>query len=326
MEGDFDEDSTPLTGRSIVATIWAALAFGLLGCLGLARLGHAYWVFDLLSHFYLQYAALGVMGALLGLLLRARLAVVLFVVTAGFSIVQLAPLFQAPEQETRTGTSEVRVLALNVLTGNSTPKRAIDWIVSEDPDVVVLQETSTRWIDQLDLPLSAYDRMPTDTVRDDNFGISVYVRRGIQVGEMQVLTEPADLPWIDVVLSKGGRPFHLLAVHALPPTGAENSDLRDQQIKDIAERAAGISGQVVIAGDLNATRWSRSLKKICGSGNLRSAGLGHGVQGTWPSALWFTGMIPIDQVLVSPAVYVSDFRVGPDVGSDHRGVVADLKL
>ena len=326
MDGEFDEDSTPLTGRKIVATIWAALALGLLGSLGLAKFGHVAWVFDLFNHFYLQYAALGIIGALLGLVLRARLAAVLFVIATGFSLIQLAPFFQAPEQQTRTGTGDVRVLALNVLTGNKTPRKAINWILSENADVVILQETSRSWIDQLDLPLKDYDRLRTDTVRDDNFGMSVYVKRGMEVGEIEVLLKPADLPWIDVELTKDGRPFRLLAVHTLPPTGAGPTSRRNQHIKAIAARADGIAGQVVIAGDLNATRWSHGLKDVVTIRPLRSAGLGQGLQGTWPSALWFTGMIPIDQVLVSPEVFVSDFRVGPDVGSDHRGIVADLQL
>ena len=141
-----------------------------------------------------------------------------------------------------------------------------------------------------------------------------------------MILEPADLPWIEVELTKEGRPFHLLAVHTLPPMSREASSLRNRHIEAVAERAIGIEGPVVIAGDLNATRWSQPLADVLGQGALRSAGLGQGLQGTWPAALWFTGMIPIDQILVSAGVYVSDFRVGVDTGSDHRGVVADLRL
>ena len=37
-------------------------------------------------------------------------------------------------------------------------------------------------------------------------------------------------------------------------------------------------------------------------------------------------MILIDHVLVTASVGVKDYRIGVDVGSDHRGIVADLGL
>ena len=177
MEGTLDEESTPLSGRDVVATIWAALAIGLLGCIGLARIGHVHWIFDLFAHFQVQYALLGAVGALLGFALKARLAAILFVIAAGFASSQLFPLFKGPTQETRTGMGDLRVLMLNVLTANTSPDKAVDWILSENADVLVLQETSQSWIDRLDLPLQNYERLATKTVRNDNFGMSVYVQR-----------------------------------------------------------------------------------------------------------------------------------------------------
>ncbi len=326
MEGEFEEDSTELSGRGIVATIWAALALGLAGCTALGSAGHVYWAFDLFNHFYLQYVVLGLIGLVIALVLRARFAAVIFFAAAAFSTLPLVPLFQAPLQETRTGMKELRVLALNVLTANSSPDKAINWILSEDADVLVLQETSQRWVDKLEVKLRNFDLLASETTRDDNFGLCIYVKHGLEVGEMTVLNEPAQLPWIDVELTKEGRPFHLLAVHTMPPMGSAASKLRNEHIEAISQRAKAIEGPVVIAGDLNATLWSSVMKGVFDGNALRSAGLGQGLQGTWPTSLSFTGMIPIDHVLVSPDVFVNEFRVGTDTGSDHRGIVADLQL
>lgn len=325
MQGDFEEESEGLTGRGVVAIVGCSLALGLLGCMGLGALGNSFWAFDLFNHFYLQYAVLGVLGALVGLALRTRVAVILFLIAAVLASLQLRPFFVAPEQSTHTNTAELRVLALNVLTANNDPEAAINWILSEDADVLVLQETSESWMKRLDLPLRDYERLETDTLRDDNFGISVYVKAKLEVGDVAVLLDPADLPWIDVELRKDGRSLHLFATHTLPPVSGRATRLRDEHLAAIVERAQNTEGPVAVAGDLNASIWSKTLAGILKTKTLRSAGQGHGLQGTWPSVLWFTGMIPIDHVLVSPDVFVTDFHVGDHAGSDHRGVVADLK-
>ena len=52
---------------------------------------------------------------------------------------------------------------------------------------------------------------------------------------------------------------------------------------------------------------------------------GFGVQPTFPASSWLV-RIPIDHVLVSCSVGVTERRVERDVGSDHLPVVVDLKL
>ena len=107
MQGDFEEESKGLTGRAIVAIVWCSLAIGLLGCMGLGALGNNVWAFDLFNHFYLQYAVLGALGVLVGFALRARVAVILFLIAAVLAGLQLRPFLVAPEQSTHTNTAKL---------------------------------------------------------------------------------------------------------------------------------------------------------------------------------------------------------------------------
>ena len=52
---------------------------------------------------------------------------------------------------------------------------------------------------------------------------------------------------------------------------------------------------------------------------------GFGLQPTWPAAAPWLG-VPIDHVLASPSIGIRRREVGPDVGSDHRGVMVEFAM
>jgi endonuclease/exonuclease/phosphatase (EEP) superfamily protein YafD len=67
------------------------------------------------------------------------------------------------------------------------------------------------------------------------------------------------------------------------------------------------------------------LRHFMEQNGLRDSALGFGLHPTWLSR-WLPLGIPIDQILHSDAIAVLDRRVGPDVGSDHFPVTADIAL
>jgi len=76
---------------------------------------------------------------------------------------------------------------------------------------------------------------------------------------------------------------------------------------------------VLVLGDLNATPWSSVLQSLEGSADLRNSAYGYGVQATWPSRAGPLG-IPIDQLLYSRELTVTDRSTGPTFGSEHRSL------
>ena len=76
----------------------------------------------------------------------------------------------------------------------------------------------------------------------------------------------------------------------------------------------------LVVGDFNATPWSNAFAGPSSRGWRRATGLAP----TWPVAWRGVMGIPIDHVLASSAWRVGGARVGPDIGSDHRPVMARL--
>ncbi len=290
-------------------------------------LGDRPWLLDLFAHFRLQYAVLLLPALGVALLARRWVSVIALGAALGFNIALLLPLWVMPAQPSGGGAA-LRVVQFNVLRQSE----AIGpWIANQWPDVVSVQEVDQAWARELDASLAESPaklrRIPTETLRGDNFGLAVYVGPAVTVGQVRVGRDAEGRPRIEAELSAEGRSFTFVTMHAMPPFGESASALRREQLADATETVNAIAQPVLLVGDLNATRWSAPLRRLIRETALRDSAEGSGWQGTWPSALWWTGMIPIDHVLVSEGAWrVEGRRVGPALGSDHRAVVVDLVL
>ncbi|MEE2939862.1 MAG: endonuclease/exonuclease/phosphatase family protein [Planctomycetota bacterium] len=309
--------------RSALAAAATAAAAGLAACLLGARLGHLDWRLDLLSHFHVQYAGLALVGILVGAFAGWRRIAALSGLLALYAGLQVSPLVLHDQGPPAAG-APTRVATLNVKTSNQRFGAAAAWLSACAPDVAVVQELDADWMRALEAALDGHRRLPTDTARDDNFGIAVFVRRGLTHGELEVHHTDEGLPWIEAVIEAPSGPLRLFAVHTVPPLGGAAHRARDRQIEDVLARAARSAEPGLVVGDLNATIWSTALRGPLARTSLRPASLGAGLRGSWPAALRFTGGILIDHVLVDERLAVLDHRVGPPVGSDHLGVVVEV--
>ncbi len=78
-------------------------------------------------------------------------------------------------------------------------------------------------------------------------------------------------------------------------------------------------------GDLNITPWSPFFTDLLRDGQLHDGRRGFGILPTWEK---LAGMvrIPIDHVLHSEGVAITDLRVLPGNGSDHRPIVFEARI
>jgi endonuclease/exonuclease/phosphatase (EEP) superfamily protein YafD len=99
------------------------------------------------------------------------------------------------------------------------------------------------------------------------------------------------------------------------------SDTRWEQMENVARQVGRASGPVVLAGDFNTPPQSAIFRRLWPEYDdaFGSAGWGWGYT-------FYGGrtMVRIDHVLTGPGWWCKACWVGPDVGSPHRPVVADL--
>ena len=212
---------------------------------------------------------------------------------------------------------DVRLMVSNVLTSNTSYAEFLEVVHETNPDVLILVEISQLWLDALQ-PLEASFPYRISHPRSDNFGIAMWSRLPLD-GKVRYFD--SRLPSIAATLGTE-QPFTIVATHPMPPISKRALRSRNAQLQSIAAFAAECKTPVVVAGDLNAASWSPALRAMCATGSLQSAA--HGWAPTWPVHQFFL-WIPLDHILHSEDIGVSDFDNLDSVGSDHYPIYADLR-
>lgn len=303
-------------GRAFVLLTWCLCAASVAGFAG-----GVHWALDLLSHFRPHYAVALLPAAVLCWWRGARRTAVLAGACLGLQAGVLLPLWVPPEPAPGTAGPPFRVLLANVHTRNRDFAAVRDLLRSESPDIVVLQETDRAWLDALADLRSAWPHH-VEEARGDNFGIAVWSRLPLH-GAALVRLDRTGLPSVVARVQHGAASFALIATHPIPPVGRVRTALRDENLAEVARRAAASALPVLVVGDLNCTPWSPRFRTLLRDGALRDSGEGHGYAPTWPARLSWLG-IPLDHCLYGAGLRVVARRVGAPTGSDHRPLVVDL--
>ncbi|MGQ0636058.1 MAG: endonuclease/exonuclease/phosphatase family protein [Planctomycetaceae bacterium] len=249
----------------------------------------------------------------------------LFAIINLYTIVPLyfgRPAIDTPA-ETVARSSPLRALQLNVNTRAGNAQKVGQLIARLDPDLIVLEEVSSRWLQALATALEGYP-YSIARPRDDNFGIAVFSRLPLANSEIRHLGE-ADVPTVIVEVEAPERPFTLIATHPLPPGGAEYSRLRNDQLARLPAVVREAKSPVLLVGDLNATPWCSCFRRLLRETALVDSSQGRGVMPTWPTHIPVL-LIPIDHCLHSPEIRVLEKSTGPDVDSDHYPLIIEFVL
>jgi endonuclease/exonuclease/phosphatase (EEP) superfamily protein YafD len=308
-------------------TVWTACV--LLGALTLASASATAvfrseaWLADLIESFrpHLLVAALAALP--LGFTLHGswrRAAVAVFVacfIVNGATIVRIVRAATPPPPPEARGAIRLKLVTVNLLWSNRQHQLLRDWLKAEAPDIVVTQETTARWAAELDKldPILPYRRLPGPA--DDLAFLSRYPFE--MANEVAIRTHGT---LALATLSVGQRRVDLMALHASVPIQPAWQRARDTMLDDIAGFARRTRTPLLVAGDFNATPWNRSMRRLVRESPLHhAAGFWHPTWTTWVPQ-WMG--LPIDHVLAAGGCRVVDRRVGPDIGSDHRPVVATI--
>lgn len=316
-----------LTGIQYIAL---AVSVFVLLALGFGQLGHWWWVFELLSHFPLQYVwistvcivvlAFGTRKSLLFVPLLSIFISLGFLLPVYFQGPQRIPT--AADGVEETANESVSLLFMNVGYANDNYRRIAQEIDSFDPDMVCLAEASavaTREIANRVEQFSTVEYVEGPGAFDMSLLSSVPAK---------IITAEAgeSIPALFATLPVEESDLSVWCVHPVPPTSRDYAFDRNVYLRSIASWASSESSETVVVGDMNATPWSPEFSLFVEESGLRDARQRFGTQTTWPAMLPSALRIPIDHTFVSEGVTVLRREVGENIGSDHLPVFIELQL
>jgi endonuclease/exonuclease/phosphatase (EEP) superfamily protein YafD len=279
-----------------------------------------WWVFELFSHFRVQYLALlTVIATTLASRRRWRWAAALLPFAA-YSAMPIYSGWPAAERPDRP-VDQLSVMNVNVNAANGDFASLLNLVEQELPDVIVLVELTAAWQSAIGTLTDLY---PYRIVvpRQDSFGIALLSRLPFHDQEaVDLLATPA----VSAHITVAGQAVRIIGVHLRPPVSSGWAATRNQQLIEIIRLLGNRAEPVMIIGDFNITSYSSVFSRWLEDNQLRSAALPTELTISWPTFLPFLGIL-IDQIVVSENLTINDFRRGPAFGSDHYPVTATLSL
>ena len=270
-----------------------------------------------------QYAVpVGVVLLLLGMFLRRWLSVlVVALVTAalGYCVVPRA----LPDQMPPAAGEPLKVLSFNAHLGRADADRIVAEVREHRVDALSIQELTPELLARLDAA-GLFAELPNRVLHPGPAGegtgiVSRHPLRELTGMPKTVLAQPSAL------VELPGRDVELTAVHAFWPMGEQGIGTWERDLRALPGPSRTDRARV-LAGDFNATLDLTRMREFIGRGYTdAAAATGNGLLPTWP-ADWFPPPVTIDHVLTSGNFRPEDYRVLDVPGSDHRAVLATLRV
>ena len=280
------------------------------------------WPFELFTHFRAQYAVAAVLLTFLLLLVRRPRAAAVAGMLAALHALPALQRTVADDPVAACGGPAFTVVTANLQYSNHDTSRFLDWLAANPADLVVMQEVTGAWATTLS-QVSAYPQRDF-LVREDPYGIGVMSRWPLRSLQRRDFAGDG-LPSLSGGLVVQGQPVRFLALHTHWPILPRLAASRDRSLDAAAALVRAGAGPVAVLGDLNLTAYSPVFARFLESAGLRDASEEPRWSPTWMAGFWPLAL-RIDHVLVTPDLCVERVEVGPSIGSDHRPVIARLRL
>lgn len=286
---------------------------------------------DVATHFAVVFIAVAVVAALLAVLTPPTKLRRFTLGMAALAIV-LAGALILPEVLRKTGqvadgetAHQIKLIQINSWSGrNQTLGETADWIVAQDPDIVVVEEASRRF--QRALESRADYHRTCDP--DDRCEVIIYSKVAPVAAGLPKVREGTYFPATRATFAAPGGEFTVIGAHYTWPVPAgpqQQQSLRLTTMARLYDRE-----RLIIAGDFNTTPWSFTLRR-----QDEALGLIRRNQAmlSWPAmafSRWNIHMplpfLAIDHVYAGSDWVTLDAERGPALGSDHFPVVVSLAL
>ncbi|HEX2746744.1 MAG TPA: endonuclease/exonuclease/phosphatase family protein, partial [Verrucomicrobiales bacterium] len=238
------------------------LIFALPLCCALLLIPWDGWLFELLRHFRLWCAVIGLALTLFALLLRQWKWAGIALLTGLWQGYPVYAYSSMNRVDAGANHARFSVLTCNLLYEAVDPETMIASLKKADPDVIVFEEFTSHW--QSLLQKALWETYPHRIERpmEGAFGICMVSRLPLE--NARALPDDAGLSCMSGVITVAGEKVGILGVHPLPPTSPGYFSEWKASIGSWPSLLRQIPcTHRVLTGDLNSTPFSRAFANLC---------------------------------------------------------------
>lgn len=301
----------------------AAAVVMLLGSLGVSALwllGSLSTYADAFSHLF-GHAIGGIAGSIAALLWRRRALTVLLAGIAGTLTLHAGLAWQGTSETSPSRRpGEIKLLSFNTWHANGDLDRLQTYVERVDADIVLVYEFGPN-------KLALIERLKTiypytgGCAETWHCSVQIFSKREfatVEAGRREQFDGP---PRVVATYGQGAARLTIIGAHMMRPIDGPNGHLKE--MRRVAGIAKAALGPVIVAGDFNATSWSHSFNVFREESGLTHMGR---FLPSWPAEVKGLPQLAIDHVWVSKELTVTNVHLGPHAGSDHRPLVASIRL
>lgn len=252
---------------------------------------------------------------------------VLTLLIQGYYIFPYTGLGEKKVPVAKAESESFSLMISNVYMKNKAYEKLLDQVEESSPDILILLETDTVWLQQI---ASLREQYPfqQEYPLGNTYGMLVYSRFPLQDAEWLFLNKD-DVPCLRARVDLPNQPdFILYAVHPVPPIPDEYPDNvgeKEVALEKIGSQLDTIQQPVMIAGDFNDVSWSQTSRMFEQEGEVNNVRLGRGLYNTFDATSSVLRW-PLDHIFVSDKFSLKTLERLPDIGSDHFPLYAELSL
>ena len=250
-----------------------------------------------------------------------------------YHVILLAPrLMKAPTPSWVHRAPLLRLVVANVFVDNETPADAARQLIESGGDVLVIVESTATFMSVFDDcgGAEAYPHRVADPDDQSDYAVSIVSNREFGPRSEFRRIGPLRLAIADVDVD--GTSTLVVALNPMATVDTDGHVTWKEQIRVLAEFVPTLSGPVVIAGDLNTTRYRPEFEQIMKLGysdaiDSLGKGLNPSFKLTAGGALGSVGaVIRLDHALVNDDMHAVSMSNLEACGSDHIPFIVDLAV
>jgi endonuclease/exonuclease/phosphatase (EEP) superfamily protein YafD len=291
------------------------------------------WRWLLLLHNTLPYLFAPMLIALgIALLMRSQRLIGVYLLLSLINTLWIVPILLPALNPPIAKDSQLRLVSFNVFPENSELDRAVEWLLSQDADVIFLQEIPEDT--NAFSPLA--DAYPYSASQDIQTGSAVFSRYPITSEETINL---ADTPQQRLVLQVNEHEITIYNLHLYMPLNDNEDDMlllrydetrRNTQIEQLLSAAAEETGFILLLGDFNMSEFSPIYAQINAQFHDAYRVVSGGIGATWPAGAseelddYLPPLIRLDYLWYSDGLEAYSASVGTSLGSDHLPFIMEV--